>query len=182
MPERIRPARLHDGVVRTMVSRWLPAIAAGILLTACGALLAPDLGAEPGDDAPGDGFQDCEPPYVFEGDSTIAALGIEPEGMTHELTMPGHIRITRDTITHEEFAPPDTPVFIAEGQVLCIEWAGGDRGGMAMMLEERWEPPGMLDPVAGERPGPIALLALGAALALGAGVSWLAFRHRPPAR
>jgi hypothetical protein len=171
--------------VRTIVSRWLPAIAAGMLLTACGTVQAPDLPAEQGDDAPGGGFQDCEPPYVFEGDSTIAALGIEPEGMTQELSMPGHIRITRDTITHEEFAPPGTPVFIAEGQVLCIDWAAGDRGGMAMMLEERWEPPGVLDPLdpaAGEGPAPIALLALGAAVAAVAGASWLAFRHRPPAR
>ena len=147
-------------------------LCASLVLAACGQVIAPE---GPAGDPGAIGFQDCEPPFVFDGDSTIAALGIDAEGLTHELTMPGHIRITRDTVTHEEFAPPDTPVFIEEGQVLCIEWAGGNGGGMAMMLAEPWAPPGVLDPSALDGPAPLALIALIAVLLVAGVISWLAF-------
>lgn len=153
-------------------------LGASLVLAAC-QVIAPQA---PADDPGAIGFQDCEPPFVFDGESTIAALGIEAEGLTHELTMPGHIRITRDTITHEEFAPPGAPVFIEEGQVLCIEWAGDNRGAMAMMLAEPWVPAGVLDPFAADGPAPVALLALIAVLVIAGVISWLAFgRERPSA-
>lgn len=162
--------------MRGSVRRWLVLAGGGILIAACTPVLAPDQPA--GDDQGLLGFQDCEPPYAFEGESTMAALGIEAEGLTHELTMRGHIRITRDAVTHEEFAPPGVPVVVPEGQVLCIEWADGGGGGMAMMLRQPWPPPG----VGAAMPGaggstPLVPVLVGVAVVVIGVVSWLAFRR-----
>ena len=158
---RIRPATL----------RRVALVTTSAVLAACTAVIAPD---DPAPEENGGllGFQDCEPPFVFDGESTIAALGIEAEGLTHERTIRGRIRITRDIITHEEFAPPGAPVHVPEGQVLCVEWANG--GGMAMMLPERWDRRGAV-PAPGDVP--VALLVIGSVVLVGGVVSWVAFRR-----
>lgn len=162
----------------TAVHRWFPSVVATVLLAACATVLAPEVPAPEREPAPA-GFQDCEPPYAFDGESTIAALGIEPEGLTHELTMRGHIRITRDAITHEEFAPPGVPVHIPEGQVLCATWQDGS--GLALMLSEPWGPPGAFDLAGGEGRALLELAVLAAVIVAAALVSWLAFRREPKA-
>lgn len=157
----------------------LRALAVGGLLAAavvgCAPVLAP---AVPEMDDGVAGFQDCEPPFVFEGDATIAELGISDPRLTHEATLRGHIRVTRDTISHEEFAPPGVPAVIPEGQVLCATWADGS--GMAMMLAEPWGPPGVFDH-ATVGPGSLPVVAIGVtgAVVATAVISWLAFRRGP---
>jgi hypothetical protein len=115
---------------------------------------------------------------VYDDDATIAELGIDMPGMGPDRTRRGHIRITRDTITHEEFAPPGAPIAVAEGQVLCIEWPDGS--GMATMLDQRWGGPTAVDLALAEGQGAPELLIVGLVAMVIAAASWLAFRHERP--
>ena len=158
----MRPARdLASGIGLTVAA-----------LVGCAPVLAPGV-PTPDDDLLG--FQECEPPFVFEGETTIVELGITDPRLTHELTMRGHISVTRDRVTNEDFAPPGGPVTIPEGQVLCATWADGS--GMAMMLAEPWPPGGLQAMPAGSWPTALVVIgAAGAVLAIVA-VCWLAFRR-----
>jgi hypothetical protein len=153
-------------------------LAASLVLAGCGLV--------PNDPVPAAGPQsltDCEPPLAFEGDATVADLGLAdavPNIGVADATRPGRIQITRDTVTHEQFAPPGAPVVVPEGQLLCVTWPDGS--GFTTMLGE---------PFAGVAEAPLAnagapslltpiLVGVGALLLVG--ISWMAFRReaRPP--
>lgn len=155
-----------------MLVRVLGALAATVLLAAC-STLAPERADPEAGDQPA-GFQDCEAPYAFDGETTMAALGLGDAGP--DAARPGRIRITQDTITHEEFAPPGAPVHIPEGQVLCVTWADGS--GMAMMLAEPWRAPAEPD---GDASVPLnaAILGVIGLVVVGGAISWIAFRSDP---
>ena len=120
---------------------------------------------------------DCEPPLVFEGDTTLQELGLgDIQGLGPEATRRGLIRITRDTVTHEQFAPPNVPVAVPEGQLLCVTWPDG--GGMTMMLSE----PFGIEARAPAADGglPLAPILVGLAVVIVAAISWFAFRREAP--
>jgi hypothetical protein len=152
-----------------MVARVLGALATAAFLAAC-STLTPGIPGPVPDDEP-DGFQDCEAPYAFDGETTMAALGLGDAGP--DAARPGRFRITQDTITHEEFAPPGAPVHIPEGQVLCVTWADGS--GMAMMLAEPWRAPeeGGAETVP---PSAAILGVIGLVVVIGGAIAWIAFR------
>lgn len=144
------------------------------VLAACGLVVLPN------DPVPLDGkvvIRDCEAtPLVFEGDTTLEELGLGAiPGVGAEATRVGFIRITRDRITHEQFAPPDAPVVVAEGQLLCIDWPDGS--GMSMMLAQPFRIEPEPEPAAEL---PVVPIVAGLAILLVAGVSWIAFRREPP--
>jgi hypothetical protein len=159
-------------------------IAAAILLAGCGMLfgkVAPQGVAEPAvDGAPL--VTDCEPPFAFEGETTLAELGIENDvGTGEETRRRATIRITRDFVTHAEFAPPGVPnVPAGGGQMLCVTWDDGSS--MATLLSQPFAgdvPVADDDQAATEGGVPLAGLLVGLAILIVAAVSWLAFRREP---
>jgi hypothetical protein len=121
---------------------------------------------------------DCNPPLVLEEETTLRTLGLAQfEGMgAAELDRRGTVRITAATVRWEDFAPPDVPAIVPEGQLLCMTWEDGS--GMSTLLHEPFAGPGfdLGSPAGGETP--IAAL-IGAALValLVAAASWFAFRR-----
>jgi len=153
------------------------ALAAGValLLTGCGTLLPND--AVPDVDPGPQEITDCEPPFVFEGETTMAELGLAQIleiGAT--ATRRGSVVITRDIVTHEQFAPPEAPVVVPAGQLLCLTFPDGS--GVSMMLPEPFP---LADEDAGDGSGPGAVpltpILVGAAVLILAAISWLAFRR-----
>ena len=125
---------------------------------------------------------DCEPPFVFEGETTIAELGLDHQfpGIGDHATRRGTIRITRDTVTHDEFmppgVPPGAPPVVQEGQLLCLTLPGG--AGMTAMLREPFGAEAEGAAEGGPRDGlPVAPILAGLSLILVGAVSWLAFRR-----
>lgn len=142
-----------------------------LLVAGCGFL--PPNDPEPAVDDPAAGLTtDCEPPFVFEGESTLADIGLgDIPGIGDAATRQGVIRITRNVISHEQFAPPEVPVVVAEGQHLCVTWPDGS--GMSMLLAEPF----------GEEPGgglPVAPIVVGVVLTFVGAISWMAFRREAP--
>jgi hypothetical protein len=172
-----------------MSRRAATCILAVVVLAGC-ALVSnvPDPAADPGvaPGAPADGPQsrtECEEPLAFEGEATIAELGLADAipNIADDATRRGLIRITRDMVTWEQFAPPDAPMVIAGGQLLCITFEDGT--GIATLLHEPFAG------IAAEAPMervefPLAPIAIVAVILLVAAVSWLAFRReaRPTGR
>ncbi len=164
--------------------------AAAFVLAGCGQLFgevapmdapaAPGV-AEPAVDAPL--VTDCEPPFAFEGETTLAELGIANDvGTGEETTRRAVIRITRDFVTHAEFAPPGAPdAPPGGGQMLCVTWPDGTS--MATLLSEPFagDVPFEADVVTGDANDsfPVTGLLVGLAVIVVAAVSWLAFRNDP---
>jgi len=118
---------------------------------------------------------DCMPPFALHEETTLGALGIAQfEGLGAELNRSGTVRITQATVRWEDFAPPDVPAVVPEGQLLCMTWPDG--GGMSTLLHEPFGQPGF-DPAEDEGSGgpAVVLVALGAAVLVVLGVSWVAF-------
>jgi hypothetical protein len=151
--------------------RRLAALVIACAVGGCTSVLAP---AMPEGAPDRGGWQDCEPPYAFDGMASLRELGIPDMGP--DAGRRGQVRITRDFISHREFAPPGAPVEpgMPGGQVVCVEWPDGS--GMASMLSERWEPSGG-PAVSGDQGTPLALVSVGLVVAVGGVVSWLAFRR-----
>jgi hypothetical protein len=134
----------------------------------------PDPAAEPGV------VTDCTPPFVVDEETTLGALGIgQFEGMGVQLNRVGSVRITEATVRWEDFAPPDVPAVVPEGQLLCVTWPDGS--GLSSLLEEPFGKPAIgVDLGGGDGGPPIALVGVAHAGLLVAGVSWLVFRGEPP--
>jgi hypothetical protein len=151
-------------------------LAVPVLLTGCGLVPNDPVPAEP---VPGDGPQsitDCVPPLAFEGEATIADLGLAIPGLAAEATRPGTIRITADTVNWEQFAPPGVPAVVPEGQMLCVTWADGS--GMTTLLSEPFTGVGAIPAdEAGSGSFPWTPILFGIAVVLVVGVSWIAFRR-----
>ncbi len=158
--------------MRTLIRRPLPLVV--IVLAACGLV--------PNDPAAVDGPQfvgPCTAPFAFEGETTIAQLGLVdaiPNITEDDATRRGTIRVTRDAVPWEEFAPPDAPPAVATGQLLCVTWDDGS--GMTTMLHRPFVTQGR-DPDGGPATsGPSAApLFFAVAILVIAGASWLAFRR-----
>jgi len=153
---------------------WLLVVVA---LAGCGLL--------PADPVPADGPQtatECEPPLAFEGETTIAELGLADAipNVGGDATRRGVILITRDTVTWEEFAPPGAPAAVPAGQMLCVTWEDGS--GLATLLHQRFNGElGARSDVADSVGFPLAPIVVGlAVLLLAIAVSWLAFRRDAP--
>jgi hypothetical protein len=164
------------------MSRWLAArlLAASLLLLAgCGLMPNDPVPAKvegPGDPQLASG---CEPPLAFDGETTIAELGLADSnpGLGDSATRQGRVQITQETFTWEEFAPPDVPAAVPEGQMLCVTWADGS--GMSMLLPEPFPSrPAEGDGLAASIPW--AAILAGVAIALVIGASWFAFRREAP--
>ena len=142
------------------------------------ALLIAGCGLVPNDPAPAVDpalpITDCEPPLAFEGETTIAELGLV--GIVgDDATRRGLIQISSGSVTHEEFAPPGAPVVVPEGQLLCVTWPDGS--GMSMMLPEPFVA-GVAPDIAADDPGiPLTPILVGLAILLVAAISWIAFRR-----
>lgn len=125
---------------------------------------------------PGALTTECEPPFAFQGDGTIAELGLlgDLPNLGDHAVLHGAIRITRDSVRHEDFLPPGVPPTVDEGQLLCITFADGS--GMALMLPV----PFPSERAAGDSGGdgidwtPVLV---GLVVAAVVGVSWAAYRH-----
>jgi hypothetical protein len=147
-----------------------------VLASACG-LLPPN---DPGPAVPEpQRVTDCMPPFAFEGDTTLAAIGIgDLDGIGQEATRRGSIRITRDTVRWEQFAPPDVPPGpIPEGQMLCVTWPDGS--GLNALLPEQFDGPERdADPASAAADDlPVVPILVFVAVVLVIGISWLAFRR-----
>lgn len=145
-------------------------VALGIALAGCASgtvVDAPD--PTPARDGPI--VTDCLPPFAFEGETTLGAIGLgDIPGLGEAATRRGLVRITRDTVTWAEFAPPDTPRLRPDGQMVCVTWPDGS--GMSTLLET----PFGVDATSGDVP-PGLLLVAGAAI-LVSGAAAVAFRER----
>ena len=151
-------------------------LATALLLCGCGPLPAaePDAGVwEPA-------VLDCEPPLVFEGDSTIAQLGLADAVLADAATESrrGSIRVTGNTVRWEDAVPPNVPARFPEGQMLCITWEDGT--GMSTLLPVRFGADGVEGPVQSETSLPVVPIVVALAFGLIAGLSWLAFRREAP--
>ena len=124
---------------------------------------------------------DCMPPFVLHEETTLGALGLAQfEGMGAELSRRGTVRITEATMRWEDFAPPDVPAVVQEGQLLCITWRDGS--GLSTLLHE---PVGRPGSDAGESGGAArspVLIGVGVVALLVVAVSWLAFRSERSSR
>jgi hypothetical protein len=151
----------------------------GILLAGCGSVPAQAVPAEPGLAAGQPAVTECLPPLAFEGEATIAELGLEIPGLGAQATRPGTILITENLVAWEQFAPPDVPAVVPEGQMLCVTWADGS--GMTTLLAEPFPGRGA-DPIeeAGSVEVPWAAILVGVAIAVVIGASWFAFRREAP--
>jgi hypothetical protein len=168
------------------VERWTrpllaaTALFAGLATTAsCGLLPfdpTPDPAAEPGV------ATDCAPPFVLHEETTLGALGIgQFEDLGVHLNRVGSVRITEAAVRWEDFAPPDVPPAVPEGQLLCVTWPDGS--GLSTLLHEPFGRGGVDALPGGIEDGPpIALAGLAVAVLLVVGVSWLAFRREDRAR
>jgi hypothetical protein len=154
------------------------AVVATFMVGAC-SLVRNDPAVVPGGDGPM--VTECEPPLAFEGETTIAELGLADAMQLDEVTASrrGEISITRDTVTWQEFAPPDVPAVVPAGQMLCITWPDGT--GMTGLLSVPF-------PAAAAEGGPDAAgafpvvpILVGFALLAAVALSWLAFRRDAPA-
>jgi hypothetical protein len=153
-----------------------------LLIVGCG-LVPIDAPGAPDVPEPDVGLvMDCEPPFVFEGETTIAELGLDHQfpGIGDHATRRGTIRITRDTVTHDEFMPPGVPAVVEEGQLLCLTLPGG--AGMTAMLREPFGAEATRAAEGGGGDGlPVAPILAGLSLTLVGAVSWLAFRREQAA-
>jgi hypothetical protein len=147
-----------------------------VVLAGCGLI--------PNDPAPADGplpVADCEPPLAFEGETTIAELGLADAipNVGGDAARLGMIRITRDTVTWAEFAPPDVQAAVPEGQVLCITWDDGS--GLSTLLHRPFHG-GIGAPAdeGGSGEIPLTAIVVGLAVVLLVAVSWLSFRREAP--
>ena len=155
-----------------MIRRVLPAVM--VALAGCGLV--------PNDPAPVDGPQfvgPCAAPFAFEGETTIAELGLVdaiPEITADDATRQGTIRVTRDAVPWDEFAPPDAPPAVAAGQLLCVTWDDGS--GMTTILHRPFIGQGSGPDGQPATSGPSAApLFFAVAFLVVAGASWLAFRR-----
>jgi hypothetical protein len=120
---------------------------------------------------------DCTPPFVLDEETSLGALRIAQfAGLGPDLARPGRIRITEATIDWEDFAPPDVPPIVSEGQLLCVTWADGS--GMSTVLHEPFGGVGIGVGVAIGAPAVLVGVGIGALL-LVIVVSWLVFRREP---
>ena len=122
------------------------------------------------------------PPFVLHEETTLGALGLAQfEGMGLELTRRGIVRITEATIRWEDFAPPDVPAVVREGQLLCVTWPDGS--GLSALLHEPFGQPGIgVGALVGVGESPVVLIGVGVVMILLVVVSWLAFRGEEPSR
>jgi hypothetical protein len=147
-----------------------------VVLAGCGLL--------PNDPPPADGPQsvtECEPPLAFEGETTIADLGLVDAipNVADDATRRGLIVITRDIVTWEQFAPPGVAAEVPAGQLLCVTWADGS--GMATLLHRPFAG-AVGDPAAETEGFPTAPILVGLVIVviLLVAASWLAFRSDAP--
>jgi hypothetical protein len=156
-----------------------PSVKAVVLLLfvgTAGCALVPPMDPEPAL-AP-QAVTDCSPPFAFEGETTLAAIGLgDIEAAQGEANRRGSIRITQHTVPWEAFAPPGVPPVVPEGQLLCVTWPDGS--GMSTMLTEPFARPGSDGAEANGTTEALPVLPVIVAfvLLLLAGVSWLAFRR-----
>ena len=121
----------------------------------------------------------CEPPLAFEGETTIAELGLVDAipGVGDDAMQRGLIQITRDPIPWEEFAPPDVPPAIDAGQMLCATW--NDGSSMSTLLHRPFRAAGdgpTVEPV----DIPFGPIVVGVVVLLVIAASWLLFRRAAP--
>jgi hypothetical protein len=159
-----------DDRLALMRSRWF--VVPTVALAGCGLL--------PNDPQPADGppsRTECLEPLAFEGEATIAELGLVDAipNIAGDATRRGMIRITRDVVTWEQFAPPNVPAAVPAGQLLCITFDDGT--GMATLLHRPFG--GVADGPVGEAfELPITPILVALTILLVVAMSWLAFRSR----
>jgi hypothetical protein len=126
---------------------------------------------------------DCAPPFVLEEETTLGALGLAQfeEAQAEagiDLNRRGTVRITEATVRWEEFAPPDVPAVVPEGQLLCVMWADGS--GLSTLLHEPFGQPGIdVGAVVGVGESPVVFIGVAVVVVLVVVVSWFAFRREP---
>jgi hypothetical protein len=116
--------------------------------------------------------------FAFAGEATLAELDLGDQAWGPDATRRGFIWITLDDVSFGPDMPRDPGM--APSRWLCLEWPDGS--GMAMLVEQDWQPPGIgLDDAAtsGEEDLPVPLLVIALSAILLAGSSYLAFRQRP---
>jgi hypothetical protein len=124
---------------------------------------------------------ECRPPFVLHEETTLGALGIgQFEGMGPQLNRMGSVPPTEAAVRWEDFAPPDVPAVVPEGQLLCVTWPDGS--GLAALLEKPFGEPGIHLGRGGDDGPPITLAGVTFVALVVVGVSWLAFRRDDPAR
>jgi hypothetical protein len=122
---------------------------------------------------------ECEPPLAFEGETTIAELGLVdaiPHMTDEDATRRGLIKITRNTVAWEQFAPPEVPPVVPAGQMLCLTFDDGT-GSLATLLHRPFVGFGAEAP-AERLELPLAPILVALVILLAVAVSWLAFRQR----
>ena len=142
------------------------------------ALLIAGCGLVPNDPAPDVDpalpITDCEPPLAFEGETTIAELGLVGI-LGDDATRRGLIQISSGTVTHEQFAPPGAPVVVPEGQLLCVTWPDGS--GLSMMLPEPFVVGEAPDNAADDPGVSLTPILFALVILLLVAISWIAFRR-----
>ena len=137
--------------------------------SACSAVLpAAEVGEPP--------FQECKADaYAFVGESTLAALGLG-EMWPEERGTRAEIWITAEAVEQQPL--PGQPAPEPE-RMICVELDDGS--GMAGPIEADWQPPSVVNDLAGSGGGGPAVggaVVIGLALLIGL-VSFLAFRGEP---
>ena len=151
-------------------------IAGGTLLSACAAA---GVGVDAvGVDRPAP-FPECGTgPYAFVGRSTLAAIGISSTGEA-EAGRTGTIWVTAEPVDPDLVGQPMAPgePVAPPARWVCVEWPDGS--GMAMPIDDGWEPPGSVLGAEGssDPAPPIGALALAVGALAVIAVSWLAFRR-----
>ena len=149
-------------------------LAAAALLAACGAVAQPAV-IDPAIGGMGMGCEQSET-FLFSGETSLAAIGLGDEFGGPDAQRTGMVWVTAEPVNM--FGPgPPPPGAEAEAQrMVCVQWPDGS--GMAMPLPPDWEPPAAfsLEGTATAGEPPLALIGLLVAVAVIAGVSFVAFR------
>jgi hypothetical protein len=150
----------------------LVALGVAVVLTACGFAPAGNLSPE---------FTECNQTtnFAFVGQTSLDAIGLGDAG-------PDSSRVGMVWVTADPIAMPGGPMPIGVGpepaasRMVCVEWP--DQGGMAMSIDDDWQPPSGGMDISGGASGqelPVGLIGLLVALVVLIGVSVVAFRERP---
>lgn len=144
---------------------------AAMALTACAPIAAPAV--DPA--LMGMGCEQSET-FLFSGETSLAALGLGDEfGMGPDAQRIGTVLVTAEPVNMMGPGPLPAGVEAEFDRMVCVQWPDGS--GMAGPVPDGWEPPSAvnLDAAADAGP-PYVLIGLIAAVAVIAGVSYLAFR------
>lgn len=118
--------------------------------------------------------------FLFSGETSLAAIGLGDDfGAGPDAQRIGMIWVTAEPVNMMGPGPPPPGMEVQLERMVCVQWQDGS--GMAGPLPPDWEPPGTVTlddaAAAAAREPPLVLIGLVVAVALIAGVSFLAFRN-----